>query len=52
MFWALGAGNQIIQVDPGSDTVVVRLGSFELQPAPPTFGQEEGSKVTEAVIGE
>jgi CubicO group peptidase (beta-lactamase class C family) len=26
MFWALGLGNQIIQVDPGSDTVVVRLG--------------------------
>jgi CubicO group peptidase (beta-lactamase class C family) len=26
MFWAVGLGGQIIQVDPGSDTVVVRLG--------------------------
>lgn len=52
MYWALGAGNQIIQVDPGTDTVVVRLGTLELQPVPPTFGMEEGSAVTEAVIGE
>ncbi|MGI5161802.1 serine hydrolase domain-containing protein [Microbispora sp. CA-102843] len=26
MYWALGFGGQVIQVDPGSDTVVVRLG--------------------------
>src|SRR4051812_34282437 len=25
-YWAIGLGNQIIQVDPGTDTVVVRLG--------------------------
>lgn len=51
MFWALGAGNQVIQVDPASDTVVVRLGILELLPQPPTFGQKEASTVvTEAVI--
>jgi CubicO group peptidase (beta-lactamase class C family) len=26
MYWAIGLGGQIVQVDPGSDTVVVRLG--------------------------
>jgi CubicO group peptidase (beta-lactamase class C family) len=26
MYWAAGFGGQIIQIDPGSDTVVVRLG--------------------------
>ncbi|MFC6080400.1 serine hydrolase domain-containing protein [Sphaerisporangium aureirubrum] len=26
MYWAIGLGGQVIQVDPGSDTVVVRLG--------------------------
>jgi CubicO group peptidase (beta-lactamase class C family) len=51
-FWAIGLGNQIIQVDPGSDTVVVRLGSAEFQPRPPTFGPAEASKViTTAVVG-
>jgi CubicO group peptidase (beta-lactamase class C family) len=52
MFWAIGLGNQIIQVDPGSDTVVVRLGSAEIQPKPPTFGPAEASKVvTTAIVG-
>jgi CubicO group peptidase (beta-lactamase class C family) len=32
-FWALGLGDQIIQMDPGSDTVVVRIG-----PAQPPEG--------------
>ncbi|HZE38253.1 MAG TPA: serine hydrolase [Stackebrandtia sp.] len=27
MYWALGLGGQVIQVDPGSDTVVVRMGT-------------------------
>ena len=50
MFWALGLGNQIVQVDPGSKTVVVRLGTAEARPQPPTFGPAEASKVvTEAV---
>ncbi len=50
MYWALGLGNQVIQVDPGTKTVVVRLGSSEPLPRPPTFGPAEASKVvTEAV---
>jgi CubicO group peptidase (beta-lactamase class C family) len=50
MYWALGLGNQLVQVDPGSDTVVVRLGSAQ-RPKPPTFGPAEASAVTRAVIG-
>ena len=51
MFWALGLGNQLVQVDPGSATVVVRLGTAEPRPEPPTFGPAEASKVvTEAVV--
>ena len=51
MFWAIGAGNQIIQIDPGSKTVVVRLGTASPRPQPPTFGPVEASKVvTEAMI--
>jgi CubicO group peptidase (beta-lactamase class C family) len=50
LFWALGLGNQLVQVDPGTRTVVVRLGSAEPNPKPPTFGPAEASKVvTEAV---
>jgi CubicO group peptidase (beta-lactamase class C family) len=50
MYWALGLGNQLVQVDPGSDTVVVRLGTAAVAPKPPTFGPAEASKVvTEAV---
>ena len=50
MFWALGLGNQVVQVDPGSRTVVVRLGTAEARPQPPTFGPAEASRVvTEAV---
>jgi CubicO group peptidase (beta-lactamase class C family) len=30
MYWAIGLGGQIVQVDPGSDTVVVRLGPGRL----------------------
>ena len=45
MFWALGLGNQLIQVDPGSQTVVVRLGSGTPLPIGPTFGPAEASRV-------
>jgi CubicO group peptidase (beta-lactamase class C family) len=52
MFWAQGLGNQIVQVDPGSRTVVVRLGTSEPRPSPPTFGSAEASRVvTEALTG-
>ncbi len=51
MYWALGLGNQLIQIDPGTRTVVVRLGKTEPRPKPPTFGPAEASKVvTDAVI--
>jgi len=51
LFWAIGLGNQIVQVDRGSGTVVVRLGAGGVRPEPPTFGPVEASKVvTEAVV--
>jgi CubicO group peptidase (beta-lactamase class C family) len=51
LVWALGLGNQLVQVDPSTQTVVVRLGKPEVNPKPPTFGPVEASKVvTEAVI--
>lgn len=51
LFWALGLGNQLVQVDPVSRTVVVRLGKTEPRPKPPTFGPSEAAKVvTDAVI--
>ena len=51
MYWAIGLGNQLIQIDPGTKTVVVRLGTAAPIPTPPTFGPAEASKVvTEAVI--
>ena len=50
MYWALGLGHQLVQIDPGSGTVVVRLGTAEPRPRPPTFGPAQASKVvTEAV---
>ncbi|WP_018500300.1 serine hydrolase domain-containing protein [Parafrankia discariae] len=51
MYWAIGLGNQILQIDPGSGTVVVRLGSGEARPRPPTFGVADASRVvTEALV--
>jgi CubicO group peptidase (beta-lactamase class C family) len=51
LYWALGLGNQLIQIDPASKTVVVRLGTAEPNPKPPTFGPAEASRVvTDAVI--
>jgi CubicO group peptidase (beta-lactamase class C family) len=51
MYWALGLGNQVVQVDPGTKTVVVRLGTAEPRPQPPTFGAAAASKVvTDAVV--
>jgi len=50
-YWAIGLGNQIIQVDPGSRTVVVRLGTADAFSQQPTFGPAEASKVvTQAVV--
>ena len=47
----VGLGDQIIQVDPGTRTVVVRLGAADPIPVPPAFGPAQASRVvTEAVI--
>lgn len=52
LYWALGLGNQIVQIDPGSRTVTVRLGTAAVRPRPPTFGPAQASRVvTDAVRG-
>ena len=49
MYWAHGLGNQLISVDPGSDTVVVRLGP--MSDTMTGFGRAEIAKVvTEALV--
>lgn len=51
LFWAIGLGNQIVQVHPGTDTVVTRLGAGGVRPRPPTFGPTEAAEiVTGAVV--
>ena len=50
MYWALGLGNQLIQIDPGSRTVVVRLGTAAPIPLPPTFGPAAASTVVTAAL--
>jgi CubicO group peptidase (beta-lactamase class C family) len=45
MYWAIGLGDQLIQVDPGTKTVVVRLGEPQPNPQPPTFGYADAAKV-------
>lgn len=50
MYWALGLGNQLVQIDPASRTVVVRLGTASPIPLPPTFGPEEASKVVTVAL--
>jgi CubicO group peptidase (beta-lactamase class C family) len=50
MFWALGLGGQVISVDPGSETVVVRLGPPSSPPGVPGYGPGDAAKVvTEAL---
>lgn len=44
MYWALGLGNQVIQVDPGTRTVVVRLGASGLAPGARSFGPAEATR--------
>ncbi|MDX6600608.1 MAG: hypothetical protein QOE87_4495 [Gaiellales bacterium] len=50
MYWALGLGDQLIQIDPGSRTVVVRLGTALPIPLPPTFGPAAASKVVTSAL--
>jgi CubicO group peptidase (beta-lactamase class C family) len=52
MFFALGLGGQTIAVDPGSETVVVRLGPARGPAGGPTFGAADAAAVvTEALTG-
>jgi CubicO group peptidase (beta-lactamase class C family) len=46
MYWALGLGGQLTQVDPATDTVVVRLGGGDEA----TNMQDVVSVVTEAIV--
>ncbi|WP_020673020.1 serine hydrolase domain-containing protein [Amycolatopsis nigrescens] len=48
MYWAQGLGGQTVQVDPGSDTVVVRLGPPSLTSPPST--SKTARIVTEALV--
>ena len=56
MYWAIGLGGQIVQVDPGSDTVVVRLGPARLAPSDGPggagdYGPEDTARVvTDALV--
>ncbi len=51
MFFALGLGNQIVAVDPGSETVVVRLGGAGPPPgATPFETANAASVVTDALV--
>jgi CubicO group peptidase (beta-lactamase class C family) len=48
MYWARGLGGQVVQVDPGSGTVVVRLGTGNAQA---TYNQRNTARVvTEALV--
>jgi CubicO group peptidase (beta-lactamase class C family) len=52
MYWALGLGNQLIQIDPGSRTVVVRLGAATPNLLYRSFGPTTASRVvTTALAG-
>jgi CubicO group peptidase (beta-lactamase class C family) len=52
MFWALGLGNQIIAIDPGTDTVVVRLGGPRAPVGAAAFTQADAAEVaTQAIVG-
>jgi hypothetical protein len=51
MYWAIGLGNQIISIDPGSDTVAVRIGPPSTGAHPGAFGTAAISRVvTEALV--
>ena len=50
MYTAQGLGGQIVMVDPGSETVVVRLGEFQANPRHTYTGQDAARFVTEALV--
>ncbi|HET6953858.1 MAG TPA: serine hydrolase [Acidimicrobiales bacterium] len=53
MYFALGLGDQIIAVDPGSETVVVRLGGVDVPDGAAPFGARAIARVvTDAYTGD
>jgi len=52
MYFALGFGNQIISVDPGSDTVVVRLGPGRAPAGSGPFTQKDTAAVVTDALTE
>lgn len=50
MYWALGLQNQIVSVDPGSETVVVRIGGNPPEGRPQFDRAQAARVVTEALV--
>ncbi len=51
-FWAVGLGGQVVQVDRGSGTVVVRLGDIVRSDGPGSFGPRDTARVvTKGITG-
>jgi CubicO group peptidase (beta-lactamase class C family) len=51
VFWAVGLGGQVVQVDPATGTVVVRLGEIVRRDGPGSFGPRDTARVlTEGVL--
>jgi CubicO group peptidase (beta-lactamase class C family) len=52
MYFALGLGGQVIAVDPGSETVMVRLGPFQAPEGTPRYDAAAAAAVvTDAYVG-
>jgi CubicO group peptidase (beta-lactamase class C family) len=52
MFFAQGLGGQIVAVDPGTETVVVRLGPSTYPPGTPKFLSADAALVAESLSGD
>lgn len=50
MYWALGLGGQVISVDPGSETVVVRLGPPGAPDGVPGYGPADAAEIVTAAL--
>ncbi len=51
MYFAQGLGGQVIAVDPGTDTVVVRLGPPTYPEGTPKFRSADAATVAESLVG-
>jgi CubicO group peptidase (beta-lactamase class C family) len=50
MYWALGLGGQVISVDPGSETVVVRLGPGRVDGPSAQWGPAQAAEVVTSAL--